>query len=291
MRAEVLRGLVVLLLLAVFAAVASAARPKPHVTLITDSVGASLAWDPAAARIFQQGIDADLELKTCRRLTTASCAVTGMTAPENALQTIRRLGRRVGPNVVIDVGYNDYPTVYAPGIEEVLRTLRSLHVEHVFWLTLRASRGGYAESNTAIVAAARRHPEVTVIDWNACSAGHASWFGPDGLHLTGEGAQGLARCMHDSVLRVLNAPPPPPAIEVELDFPRGLTTGFHATLSASGGKAPYRYVVRGLPPGLHATRAGAVSGTLERNGRYTLRVTVTDAAGARVTMSIPLSVS
>jgi hypothetical protein len=132
---------------------------------------------------------------------------------------------------------------------------------------------------------------MTVIDWNACSAGHGGWFGPDGLHLSGEGAQGLAHCMHDAVLRVLNAPPPPPPIEVEFAFPAGVTVGFHATLEAHGGKAPYRYAVRGLPPGLHATRAGAIAGTLEHNGSYILRVTVTDAAGVRVTAPVPLTVS
>jgi hypothetical protein len=135
------RGLAVLLAFATCAAGALAApRPKPHVTLVADSVGAALAWDGPAARIFARGLDADLELKGCRRLVTASCAVGGAPAPESALETIRRLGARVGPSVVIDVGYNDYPTVYAPGIEQVLRALRAAHVEHVFWVTLHASR-------------------------------------------------------------------------------------------------------------------------------------------------------
>jgi hypothetical protein len=282
------RGLVVLLLLALTAAAASAARPKPHVTLITDSVGASLAWDAAAARIFANGLDVDLELRSCRRLTTASCAVSGAAAPETALQTIERLGPRLGPNVVIDVGYNDYPTVYAPGIEQVLDALARAHVQHVFWVTLHASRGAYAETNAAIVAAARRHPDVTVIDWNACAAGHPDWFAPDGVHLTDSGAQGLAACMHAAVLSTLNAQP---AIEIDLVFPEGISTGFHVRLAAHGGTAPYRFSVRGLPRGLRLRRGGAITGTLAATGRFRLRVTVRDARGRMATETVPLDVS
>jgi hypothetical protein len=287
--AAVRRGLAALLLLALLAGAAGAAGRKPHVTLITDSVGASLGWDAAAARIFEHGLDADLELQSCRRLTTASCAVAGSTPPENALETIRRLGRRIGPNVVIDVGYNDYPTVYAPGIALVLRSLDAAGVQHVFWVTLHASRGPYRESNAAIYAAARRHhPQMTVIDWNACSSGHPDWFAADGVHVTGAGAQGLAACMHDAILRVLNAPPP---IRVELIFPPGVTAGFRAKLVARGGQAPYRFAVHGLPFGLHATPAGTVSGALGPSGRFVLHVTVRDANGRTVAAIVPLEVS
>ncbi|HET7648263.1 MAG TPA: hypothetical protein VFK17_06810 [Gaiellaceae bacterium] len=279
------RGLAVLLAFATCAAGAlGAPRPKPHVTLVADSVGAALAWDGPAARIFARGLDADLELKGCRRLVTASCAVGGAPAPESALETIRRLGARVGPSVVIDVGYNDYPTVYAPGIEQVLRALRAAHVEHVFWVTLHASRGAYLHTNSAILGAARRHPEMTVIDWNACAAGHADWFAEDGLHLTGAGAQGHAACLHDAVVAVLR-------IEVSLSFPPGATPGFHAVLHARGGTPPYRFAVRGLPRGLHASPAGSIHGSLDGAGRFLLQVTVRDAAGRRTAASIPLVVS
>jgi hypothetical protein len=165
-------------------------------------------------------------------------------------------------------------------------------VEHVFWVTLHASRHPYVESNVAIWAAARRHPEVTVIDWNAYSAGHAEWFGPDGVHLTGEGAQALGRCLHDGVLKVLLAPPPPPPIEVELDFPSAtVTPGFAATLRASGGTAPYRFSVRGLPHGLHARPSGAVTGGFVASGNYVLVVSVTDAKGRAATERVSLRVS
>jgi hypothetical protein len=198
------------------------------------------------------------------------------------------IGGELGPLVVIDVGYNDYPTVYAPGIERVLRALAAARVEHVFWVTLRASRGPYAETNAAILAAARRHPEVTVVDWNACSAGRLDWFAADGVHLTGAGAQGLAACLHDAVLSVLSAPP---RLGVSLSFPPGLSAGFHATLRARGGKAPYRFNVLGLPRGLHAGADGSIRGTLRSGGRFVLRVTVRDAAGRSSSVRVPFDVT
>ena len=281
---------VLLLLLAVPASAAAAARAgaKPRVTLITDSVGGALGWDPAAARIFENGFDARLELASCRRLTTLGCSAGGV-APENALELIRRLGPGLGPNVVIDVGYNDYPTVYAPGIERILEALRAARVEHVFWVKLRASSRPYMESNAAIDAAARRHRDVSVIDWNACSSGHPDWFGPDGVHLTAAGAQGLARCLHDGVAAGLKALPPP--LGVDLSLEDGLWPGFRAHLRGTGGRAPYRFLVSGLPPGLRATPAGRVIGTFPRRGDYRLRIRIRDALGRTATQLVTLTVS
>ncbi len=116
-----------------------------------------------------------------------------------------------------------------------------------------------------------------MIDWNACSAGHPEWFVDDGLHLTGLGAQGHARCLHDAVLRVLDAVRP---LQVDLRLPQHPpSTMFRASLRARGGTGPYRFAVRGLPPGLRATRRGEITGAVVRGGSYELRVRVTDATG------------
>lgn len=55
---------------------------------------------------------------------------------------------------------------------------------------------GGGESNDARVVrnAGRRYPKrVKVLDWVRYSAGHGSWFQPDGLHLTFSGARAFAR--------------------------------------------------------------------------------------------------
>jgi hypothetical protein len=159
-------------------------------------------------------------------------------------------------------------------------------VRHVFWVTLRAVDRQYAEIDDVIRAVARRHREVTVVDWGACARGHRDWFAADGVHLTGAGAVGHAACLRRAVLRVLLAPPP---IDVRLVLPRRLTPGFRATLVATGGRAPYRYRVAGLPRGvrLHGDRLSARS---VATGRYVLRVHVRDARGRSVVVSVPLVV-
>jgi lysophospholipase L1-like esterase len=280
------RALVAASLLAVLA-VPSAGAARPHVTLITDSVAGALIWDAPAARIFARGFDADLELKSCRRLSTQSCPA-GKEIPPNALQVIRAKGRSIGANVVVAVGYNDFPSAYARGIESVLAALRANGVQHVFWLTLRAARHPYVESNAAIYAAARRHRELAVLDWNRYARGHTSWFQPDGLHLTGAGAQALAAFMHAGVLRVLLAPPP---IDVSIELPRtAIRPSFVLFVRASGGTAPYRFAVRGLPRGLRANAQGTIAGT-PRSGSWTLHVAVVDAHGVHATAVLTVVVS
>lgn len=266
-------------------AAAAAPKPKPRVTLITDSVGAALGWDSTAAHAFEAGLDARLELGPCRRLASTGCPVAGE-VPPSALDLIRQLGRGLGSNVVIEVGYNDDPHAYAAGIGEVLRALDAAHVQHVFWVTLHSSSGVYAETNQVIRSAAARRRNVSVIDFDACAAGHDDWFDAAGVHLSAAGAEGLARCLHDGVLQVLDAPPPPPPLEVELHVAPGLVPGFRAQLVASGGTAPYRFTALGLPPGLHADARGSVTGTIRRAGELRLRVRVRDAGGRTATVEV-----
>jgi hypothetical protein len=160
--------------------------------------------------------------------------------------------------------------------------LRADGVEHVFWMTLRAVRRPYLESNAAIFAAARRHPELTVLDWNGYSRGHDVWFEADGLHSLDTGAQAMARFMHDRVLDVLLAPPPVarPPNDISVDFPRStVSLAQFAALHSSGGHAPYRFAVRGLPAALHAHEDGTITG-VPPSGSWTIRVRVVDARGS-----------
>ena len=54
---------------------------------------------------------------------------------------------------------------------------------------------------------------------------------------------------------------------------------YSASLSASGGVKPYTWTVSGLPDGLTATSAGSITGTPKTAGKFTVVVSVTDAAG------------
>ncbi|WP_182506209.1 putative Ig domain-containing protein, partial [Brucella anthropi] len=71
-----------------------------------------------------------------------------------------------------------------------------------------------------------------------------------------------------------------PTIALDLSLPSGkvgLDYGSHK-LAATGGTAPYTYVVTGLPDGLTAT-GDTISGTPTRDGSFEVEVTTTDAEG------------
>jgi hypothetical protein len=63
-------------------------------------------------------------------------------------------------------------------------------------VTPRETGGGESKDAEVIRNAGRRDPErVKVLDWVRYSAGHNSWFQPDGLHLTFGGAKAFARLL------------------------------------------------------------------------------------------------
>lgn len=63
-------------------------------------------------------------------------------------------------------------------------------------VTPRELGGGQSNDADVIRNAGQRDPErVKVLDWVHYSAGHSSWFQPDGLHLTFSGAKAFARLL------------------------------------------------------------------------------------------------
>src|SRR4029077_20685804 len=65
-------------------------------------------------------------------------------------------------------------------------------------------------------------------------------------------------------------------------FPNGMVgTPYSATLTASGGTAPYCYALAlatNLPPGLSLSSSGTLSGTPAFPGLFTVAFTITDSA-------------
>ena len=179
---------------------ASSPRPLPRVTLISDSVAGAISLDLGAKLILAQGIDLFLEPGEARRL--GGDTPVGGIAPPTVLQLIATLGRRLGPTVIIDVGYNDISSQYAQNMEAALAALRGSGVKRVLWTTLRLSPKhlGNATMNAAITAAAARHPEVTVVDWNAYAQDHPEWVQADDVHLLGDGPRALARLFHATLV-------------------------------------------------------------------------------------------
>ena len=164
--------------------------PPNRVTMITDSVGGVLFWVAEARAKLARGLDLDLETKTCRKLVDPGCPAYDDLAPSSALETIASRGRELGPTVVIDVGYNDQPELYAAHLDEVMQALLAAGVRHVVWVTLGETQESWALSNAEIRAAPRRWPQLVVADWAQASAGKP-WF-VDGVHMTADGGLGAA---------------------------------------------------------------------------------------------------
>jgi hypothetical protein len=164
-----------------------------HVTIFGDSEAAALNWDSTAAKVLRRGNRLTLDLAPCRRLTTRGCL---STPTPSVLKDVRRLGRKLGPTVVVLVGYNDDPHVYAAGIGTTLRAMHRRGVKHVLWLTLRAVYKQYTLINEVIFGASERFGWMTVLNWNGYARGHKGWFASDGIHLSGTGAVQFAIYLH-----------------------------------------------------------------------------------------------
>jgi hypothetical protein len=189
-------------------AVAGAKRSLQHVTIFSDSSGAALGWDSTAKRIVEHGNRVLLELHPCGRLTQPGCLT--KKPPPSVLATVRSLGRRLGPNIVIFVGYNDDPATYRHGLPIVLKALWKRGVQHFLWFTLHAVNRQYVDINHAIFAEAKKWgPTMTVLDWNHYSGPHASWYASDGIHMSGTGAIAFATYLHRSLKKLgLTGPKP-----------------------------------------------------------------------------------
>src|SRR5262245_27073884 len=178
-----------------------------RVTVFGDSAATAMAYDPTAKQTLSRGIDLKLEVAACRRLGDTSCPYDGV-RPPNVIDRATELGRDLGPVVVVIVGYNDYESNYAENIDDAMAVFRKAGVQHVLWATLHAERLSYLNMNDMILAAARKYPEVGVLDWNAVSKGRTDWFQPDGIHLTAAGAEGMAVMVSDALVELGVAPKP-----------------------------------------------------------------------------------
>lgn len=194
------RRLVVLLGGLVIAGVLSASavatkHPRlQHVTIFGDSSASALSWDPPALQQITKYNRVTLELQPCGRLATPGC---WNPPPPSVLKEVRTLGPKIGPNVIVLVGYNDDAHAYLDGIDKVLHAMRKNGVQHVLWLTLRvqAHPGQYRGINTVIHGAAHRSPIMWAINWAGYSGPHPEWF-TDGIHFTGSGAVQFGLYLH-----------------------------------------------------------------------------------------------
>lgn len=286
----------VLALAALFPAAGSADAP-PHVSIVSDSVLTAVTWgNDAAQAALSQGLDVAIDAGVCRRLNGQSCEFAGGHVP-TTLDVLAGWGY-LGPVVVIVDGYNDIPASFPGDVELTLDTLRDRGVQHVVWVNLHAVKQEYVDKNAVLAAAARRHPELRVLDWNTYSSPHPDWYQTDGIHLVAAGGLAIAGFIHDGIEAAL-APPPaaPPARALAAAHPRAVVVRagrrVSRRLQAVGGVGPLRWLAPGSTlrrAKLHLLARGELEGRPTRPGRYRVPLQVVDATGAVARVTIRVTV-
>src|SRR5438477_2436574 len=249
---------------ALFQADPGAASSPARVSVISDSILTSVTWgDGSALAALSNGLDLQIDAGVCRRLNGESCEFNGSRVP-TTLSVINSWSTQLGAIVVIVDGYNDLPDSFADDVELTLDTLRNDQVQDVLWVNLHEVRAEYVAKNAVLVAAARRHPELRVLNWNTYSAGHPEWFQTDSIHLSAAGGRAIAPWIHQAIMDTLSPPPPPPSPGTSLVVSTRRMVGrvgvrFDRHLYASGGTAPLRWQTTGTSlrrAGIHLLASG-----------------------------------
>lgn len=263
------------------------ARP-PHVLVIGDSILTAVLWDEESRAILGRGLDLELDVGICRRLVGSSCPFEGTEVP-TLVDVVNARGTSLGSVVLVEAGYNDVPTAFAEGAESAISALLGAGVRHILWADLREWQPQYIGMNRDLRAVARRHPEVTIVEWNAYAREHYSWFQSDGTHLLHDGATAMAALFNASLMQLLD----PPRIVVPTGLPRGMVGRWYsAKLEVQGGNPPYRWRATSgpLPQGLRLSASGIITGTPRRSAAVSLTFRATDAFGATASMRAELTV-
>jgi hypothetical protein len=93
--------------------------------------------------------------------------------------------------VVVALGNNGYTS--AAELDALLAGLPGVQRVVLVTVQLQHARVWQDAVNAELRAAAARHPTlVAVADWEVASAGHPEWFGPDGIHISGNPAGATA---------------------------------------------------------------------------------------------------
>jgi hypothetical protein len=185
----------------------------PAVALIGDSTMAGMAWYASPGNDSRDIIGAAYKLtfdaESCRRIVLASCRGRFGYTPASVLPLMRgALKGKLGEAVVMMAGYDDPSLTNA--IDQVVAEAEAQGVVRVLWLNYRTNTsyvlpGGLAAStlygshNSELTAAAQRHSDLQVLDWNAFSADQPTWFAGDGIHLTPAGTVALGGFIKDAL--------------------------------------------------------------------------------------------
>ena len=188
------------------AAVATPPADAPPVSLIGDSTMAGMLWDVTGADdprdIVGNSYRLTFNAESCRRIVVASCRGRFGSVPVSVVPLMKTTVKgQLGEALVIMAGYDDASIVNA--VDQVVAEAEAQGVIRVLWLNYRTNTdyvlpGGlsarylYGSHNSELAAAAQRHSDLQILDWDGFTVNQQSWFAPDGIHLNLAGADGLA---------------------------------------------------------------------------------------------------
>jgi len=270
-----------------------AASPAPRVSVISDSILTSVTWpkDGVALAALSNGLALQIDAGVGRRLNGQSAEFNGGYVP-TTLQVINGWINQLGSLVVIVDGYNDLPANFAGDVELTLDTLRSHGVKHVLWVNLHEVKPEFAAKNAVLAAAAKRHHELRILDWNSYSDGHPEWYQNDFIHLMPAGGVAIATWIHQAIVDTL-WPDPALVVPAHQSIRGQVGVLVDRRLHASGGTGPLRWGTTGLSlrrARLHLLAGGILTGTPKHTGTFALPVEVTDARGSVAHLTVVLTV-
>lgn len=113
---------------------------------------------------------------------------------------VRSRAGELTDSLVVNLGTNDAgnPATFRQRVDAVMAAAGSTPL--VYWLTIREVRPYYGPANQVLRDAAERYPNLSVIDWNAATAGSSGLTAVDGLHLTPAGASSMTFLVGSTVL-------------------------------------------------------------------------------------------
>src|SRR5690348_10986389 len=125
----------VVLVVAAWSSSGVTAQTTPELTVIGDSVLTAVQWNQAPLSILEQGFDVNMQIGVCRTLTGRSCPFNGTRVP-TLLDLVHTLGSQLGPNVLVELGYNDAPDTFSQSVEQAIAALLAAGVQRIFWVNM-----------------------------------------------------------------------------------------------------------------------------------------------------------
>jgi hypothetical protein len=193
---------------------------QPTVLLIGDST--LLAVDRYNGYKALRGFDYVFDAESCRTLGIPSCGPKPV--PPNAVEAITA-AQGTFDYVVVMAGYDEWWTSFPDSFDEVVAAARDKGARRTIWLTYREgvpyklltgepADEAFIRNNATLrdKLASGSFPDVLLAKWYPHATRESGWIGKDGIHLTVDGAFGVADYISRWIAYVEGRPCPMPSV-------------------------------------------------------------------------------